>query len=66
MLEAGSFFSFFLFLSVFNLEAAPACRQEATLQEVGALECGCVGEVNLVEVDEKRFERNLHLALPGV
>lgn len=51
--QAGSCKVFFFF--VFNLEAAQMCQREVTRQEVGAIECGCVGEVSLAEVDEERF-----------
>lgn len=49
-LEAARFY----FL-LFNLESAQMCSREVTRQEVGAMECGCVGEVSLVEVEDKRF-----------
>lgn len=48
MLEAAKFLLVFVCVCVFNLEAAQMCQREVTRQEVGAVECGCVGEVSLV------------------
>lgn len=50
----GCFLFYFFFFCVFNLEAAHMCQWEVTRQEV-VIECGCVGELSLVEVDDERF-----------